>query len=266
MWALYTRTIKDHRLSWTVYSAVALLFLGLYISVYPSMQAQAATYDQIIASMPKAVLDAFGITQSVPTLMGFLASKHFGFVWPLMAIMLTVAFAGSALSRGVEQRTVGLLLSLPVSRLHIYWARVLAGLTGLILFTLASIVVVWPLAVQCNYELDAMQVWDMSVLGIVFGAAVLGISMLLAAWIDESGKLYGAAGGVLLAMYVGNLIAGLEPDFDVVKYASVFHYFMPGDVVSGSGLDMIAVTVLGGVTAATLLVGSLIAKRRDLSV
>jgi len=73
----------------------------------------------------------------------------------------------------------------------------------------------------------------------------------------------GSVAGVLVAMYVIDLVGRLDPSLDWIRYASVFRYY--GRAVE-NGIDPIA---FAGVTLAALLiaaVGGSLFDRRDLAV
>lgn len=265
-WALYLQSIRNRRLSWLVYSAIGLVFSLLYLGTFPAVQSQAANYNEILKSLPKGVLEAFNITQSSPTLMAYLAAKHFGLIWPLMIILLMTSFAGGALAREVDNRTMGFMLSLPISRLKFYIVRVMTGITGLVLFIALSELTVWPLAKAFGYTAPWSQVFNIGILGFLFGMAVLGIGILFSTASSSSGRVNASVSAVLLMMYVMNIIALLENKVDKLKYLSLFHYFNPGALSGGSSIGVNTIIVLSLVSFAALLTGALIFTQRDISV
>lgn len=264
--ALYHQTIRARRLSWFIYSALGFTLLFVYLATFPAVQAQQATYDQLLNSMPKAILEVFNIGKSAPTLMGFLSAKHFGFTWPLMISLLMISYSGGAIAKEIDNRTMGLLFSLPISRLKLYLVRLAAGITGLTIFVVFSELLLWPLAQMFHYALPWGDAARVGILGFFFGLTVLCLSLMISSMTSESGKVYGTMGGLLLVMYVLDIIASLEDKLANAKYFSLFHYFAPGDVINGGQLDLTALLIFTVVSIIAAIIGGAVFRRRDMSV
>ena len=73
-------------------------------------------------------------------------------------------------------------------------------------------------------------------------------------------------GGVMFAMYVLNIISGLKPGLANLKYASVFHYFIPGDALIRNHLSLLSVGVFVVSTVVFSLIGLAVFTRRDISI
>ncbi len=265
-WNLSKKTIKARRGQWVTFCLLGLLFLVLYLATFPAVQKSSADYDKIINTLPKGVLSAFNITESVPTLMGYLSSKHFGFLWALMIIILISTYSSFAIAKDIEHKTLGFILSRPVSRLKFYLSKLFTGLLGLSLFIVFSELATYPLAHLFNYSVSFNQILNIAILGMFFGFTILGLGLMFSALSSESSKSTGYLSALLLIMYVAYIIASLEPRLEFLQHFSLFYYFKPGDLVSGSGLNLEALLVLflTGLVGASL--GATIFNKRNLDV
>lgn len=261
---LLKESIRDHRARWAIFCLIGLGFLILYIATFPAIQKQSADYDKLVSTLPKGVISAFNITTGPQTLMGYLASKHFGFTWPLMLIMLTISYSSYAIAQGVQDKTITFLLSTPLSRKKIYVSRLLGGTIGMMIFIFFSQLIVVPLAVLFGYNISLSESLLISVLGLLFGVAVLGIGMLSSAISSDSRKSTATVSGVLLISYVIYLIASLETSLDKLKYLSIFHYFNPGKVVLEGGISGLSIVVLAGVFLLSSVIGIRMFNRKDI--
>jgi ABC-2 type transport system permease protein len=82
-------------------------------------------------------------------------------------------------------------------------------------------------------------------------------------WSLRTSVVTGSVAGVLVGMYVLDLIGRLDPDLSGIRYVSVFKYY--GNAIE-DGIDPLA---FGGVVAVAALfaaVGALLFDRRDISV
>ena len=71
----------------------------------------------------------------------------------------------------------------------------------------------------------------------------------------------GSVAGVLVAMYVIDLIGKLDPSVSGVRYASVFKYY--GKAID-NGIDPLAFVGITAVATALAALGALLFERRDL--
>ena len=98
-------------------------------------------------------------------------------------------------------------------------------------------------------------VWPLALLSAALGIVVTG-------WSLRTGVVTGSVAGVLVAMYVIDLVGRLDPSLDWIRYASAFHYY--GKAIE-SGIDpasFVGVTVIAVALAA---VGAILFDRRDLT-
>jgi len=212
MLVIFLRTIKDRRISLAIYSLAGIALLWIYVMLFPSIQAQAEGFSELMRNYPEGFLKALGIEDgfSFSTLESFLALEQFSFVWPIIVIFLLVSLAASGIAGEVEKGTSEIILARPVSRRNIFIGRYLAGVFTLIVFTVFSIFSIVPLAGLhgIDYALEGYVV--ISIMGFLFGIAVLSIAMLFSAISSERGRVYMATGGILIIMYVLNLVSALK--------------------------------------------------------
>jgi ABC-2 type transport system permease protein len=249
------------------FSAGAFLFLLIYTSIYPSIQHESVKFNELLKSYPKALLDAFNIDQlNLSTLSGFLSAEHFSLVWPLMAIFLALSLAGQTIAGEIEKGTMALLLSLPLGRIKLFISKYLSGILAMSIFSVLSIIAIQPLAKLFNLNMFASNVGKVTLLSLLFAFTIYSVSMFFSTIFSERSKVYFAVGGILLIMYVANIISGLVNSIDKLKYISYFHYFQPDKaLVHGqlfaSSFYVFCISILIATTA-----GVYIFVKRDINV
>jgi ABC-2 type transport system permease protein len=72
----------------------------------------------------------------------------------------------------------------------------------------------------------------------------------------------GAVAGVLVTMYVVDLVGRLDPDLSGIRYASVFKYY--GNAIE-DGIDPVAFLGMTGAAIVLAALGAWLFERRDLS-
>ena len=61
MFTIFFRSIKDRKISLIVYMASALLFMWMYIAMYPAIAEQGEALAAFMESFPPALFEVFGI-------------------------------------------------------------------------------------------------------------------------------------------------------------------------------------------------------------
>lgn len=267
MFTLFWRTIKDKKWMIIIYSLAGILFLWLYIALFPSISKSFGQLESYFATVPKGFLKAFGFDPNTfVTFEGYIGSEQFSFVWPIMAIALTISLAGNAIASEIEKGTVEALLAQPLSRLKIFFAKYLAGVFALAIFTLVSVGSTFPLAKVYDITIKSENFFKIGGLGFVFGLAVFSIAMLFSVIFSEKGKANFVPAGILVLMYVLNILSGIKESLDKLKYASFFHYFNPSRVLVYGEIEKYSWTIFLSVFAVATLMAAIWFEKRDIAV
>ena len=265
MFAIIWRALKDRKVSLIIYMTAAVLFMWMYVAMFPAMREQSEVFSKAFESFPDALFKAFGIDDlNMSTIESFLALEHFSIVWPLMAIFLLVAIAGRGLAGQIEDGTIEVTLQCPVSRLQLFFAKYLVGLISLLVFTIFSIFSIIPLAALHKIDYAISNFMSVAVLSFLFGWAVLSVAMLFSSIFSEKGRVYMAIGGILLVMYVLNIAASINDSLDGLKYASFFNYYDYNGALIKNSLNGTAVGVFIITAVICTAASSLIYQKRDI--
>ena len=264
MYSIITRALRDKKSSLIIFCVAGILLLVLYIALFPSIQEQSSQMAKIFDSYPKAMLKILNVEDlNFSTIEKFLAIEQYSFTWPLLIIFLAVSFSGS-LVRDIERGTIDFVLTRPLSRMRLYIGRVLASLSAVLAFSVASILSAIPIAAIAGIDFIAGNHFKMLVVGFSFGAAIVGLASLAGTLYSERGKTYLATGGVLILMYVFNIIAKLKDGLSGLQYFSLFHYLDASSVLAQGTMPWSAVFALLYFAVLTIIAGALIFQRRDI--
>lgn len=266
MLAIFLRTIKDRKISLAIYSATGVGLLWIYVLLFPSIQAQAEGFGELMKNYPEGFLKAFGIEDGLilSTLEGFLALEQFSLVWPIIVIFLLVSLAAAGIAGEVEKGTSEIILARPVSRRNIFVGRYLAGVSILIVFIVFSVFSVVPLAGFHGIDYAMEGYVAISIIGFLFGIAVFSMAMFFSAISSERGRVYMATGGILIVMYVLNLVSALKDDLGNLRYLSFFHYYDPTQALVHSSISGGAILVFIVISVACAVTGAVLFSRRDI--
>lgn len=233
MIAIIRREFREKKTSLIFYCLAILLLLWIYVALFPSLQSQAETYNKIIDTMPEAYKKAFGVTGTgLENLGSYLSIELYSLMWPVLTIFFVLARACSSFAGEIERGTIGTLLAQPISRGRLFVAKYLSSVLALVTLVVVSCIVPIGLAALFSLQLDAGAFLQLSVMAFCFGLAAFSIGLVCATIFSEKSKAYGITGALFLIMYVCNILAGIKPSLDSLKYASLFHYFNASDILS----------------------------------
>lgn len=269
MFAIAIRMIKDKYKSLLIYCLSALAFLEMYIALFPTVKEQSATFDQIMKTMPPELFKVMNMDSSsfsFSTMEAYLSTEYMSFLWPILAIVFAISMASYIAIREIDKGTVEVLCSLPISRTKIFVSRYIAGLKMLAIFCIVSLLGVVPFAILHNSDYILGNYVTAAIGAFLFVWAVYSLATFVSVICSEKGKATMITSGILLLMYVLNVIANLNENLVNIKYLSFFHYFNGPELLNKNSLATYAILTLGGFAIVTAVVAAVRFGRRDLSV
>jgi ABC-2 type transport system permease protein len=188
------------------------------------MLENAAEYEKLLKIYPKELMAAFGMEGSLGDPGTFLNSYIFQLLWPLVAAIVAILLA-TRVAADAETGFLDLPLSTRLPRLR-YLAATIGGqmlsLAVLAAMTIGAIFAV-DLFIQSDFPIDRLVLAGVHAL--TFALAIAGVTTLLAVVLLDRGKAGGLAAGILIMMYLLNILAALSPDMSGIGRLSAFRYF-----------------------------------------
>ncbi|NTU70018.1 ABC transporter permease subunit [bacterium] len=266
MFTIIFRFLKDKKLTIASYTLAVILFLWMYIVLFPSIKDSFSELQKMLHAMPEGMLKAFGFEVSTfGTFEGYIGSEQFTAIWPIMIIALCSSFAGNALAAEVEKGTAEVLLSQPISRLRIFFARYISGVLAIFIFIVASIGSIFPLTAIYNITIKSDNFFRLGLLAFVFALAIFSIAIFFSALFYEKGKANFAPAGLLIIMYVINIVSGLKESLQDIKYVSFFYYYNPSKCLVYGQVDNLAWFIFLGSAVVFTFMGAYIFNKKDVS-
>lgn len=269
MLSVIWRTIKNRKISLIAYSLGTLAFLEMYVAMFPLFADKQKEFSRLLDLYPEQLFQALGMDKAsfnLAKIESFVATEYFSLIWPIMTIILVIAFGGAQIAGEIEKGTIEIILAQPISRLKIYFSKYLAGLANLFVFVVVSIFAIVPISMLHNVDYRIENWTTMAILGFLFGLAVFSFSMLTSSIFSEKGKSNFAVGGIIISMYVINIISTFKESLKDLRYLSFFHYYDFSAAMNKNTIDNTAIWVFLGVSVVTTILGSIWFIRRDVAV
>src|SRR3712207_4668226 len=219
-WVMFRRALKDLR--WTVfwYALGVFLYGMLILSFYPTVRDNAQMMDQYIKVLPKALMEAFGVTD-MASLSGFIGGEYLNIMWPLIASVFLIMAGTATVAREVERGTIELLLSVPESRIKLLMGKLAALLVAILVLVSVTVGALVLGAALVDETLRLENLLAMGAVLVCFAVAVGGYSVLFSSFSRERGKAAGMAAGLTIAFYLVWVVAGLSEDWEWLENVSI---------------------------------------------
>jgi|RhiMethySRZTD1v2_1073278.scaffolds.fasta_scaffold165133_2 beta-exotoxin I transport system permease protein len=263
--AAFSLDLRRSRTLVTWLAVITAAYAGFISIFYTNVVENAAQFEQLLEAYPKELLAAFGIGEGSFADPGiFLTGYIYNFLWPLVAAIVAIAVA-TRVAGDAGRGFLDVVLSTRLSRT--------AHLCGSIGSQLVAIVVVAAAMFAGIYLGDLLIAPDfpetrvaLSILhSVAFGAAIAGPATLLAVILLDRGRAAGIAAGVLVVMYLFNVVAALAPDVDWIATVSAFHYFDLRRLLGDGTYPLTDSLLLGAVAIAGWAAALVAFRRRDLA-
>ncbi len=248
-------------LLWTVSLAG---MAALTLSVYSSIQGDSAQLSSALNNIPSTVKNLFSDTGDLVSPVGYLNSKLYYLMYPLLFSILGIGLASSMLGREEQSHTLELLLARPVSRAAILASKALAGLCILVVVASASLLVTIAYAAGLDIPISILNLSGAMLMAFLIGLFFSTITFMLAA-IGYGAKaasvgisaLFGL--GSYLVVSLGQQVGWLDP----LKHFIPYHYYRPTDILKGHFTTTEALGFVGCI-AVMGIVSWLVFRRRDI--
>jgi ABC-2 type transport system permease protein len=228
--------------------------------------------EDLLATFPEIseLLDAFGDWSSP---YGLLNIELFAFYWIFVGFFFVYITSSTVLPGEIEEKTIDLTLSKPISRSSYLMSKV----TFLYIFIIAVQAIIFTLIglgmATSQAFIDIGLYWDrllaVYIINIVHSGTLVMTALLFATITLSSKKTMGAALAMMFVMFFLGTFWGFFPeDQQVIKYISTWFYLGVEDLFVQGVFDNFLrdILVLVGVNVVLIVASLLIFRRRDIPV
>lgn len=267
MIGLIKREFLRNKISFIVYVSIGVLSAWMYIALFPSIQKQSEQLDEIMKTFPPALMEAFGVDKTgFNTIEKFLSTELMSFIWPILVILFSLSRAGASIAGSIENRTLGLEISMPISRMKLFISKLLGEFLAMLIFCSISILSIILLCELHGIEVNVGRILNLALLCFIFGITLVSASFAVSASVSEKGVVYFSLGGALFVSYISNIVANISSNMSWAKYFSVFHYFSTYEVLSGDPIRLTSILFFSALTLISIVLGIFSFRSRDIPV
>jgi ABC-2 type transport system permease protein len=240
------RRLRGQVIGWSLGLGLFSLFMALFWDTVLEMEG----LQEMIESYPSEMAAFFGGMTAITTPPGYMNTYYFSMM-PVIAGVFGIIAGAGLLAADEEKGILDLVLTYPISRTRLLWARFLALSLGLAIVMVAGWLGWYLPSLGTSMDLSALQFLlpflSLFAVLLLFAALALLLSMVLPA-----ARLAATLAGVLL---VGNFLlvgmAGLDEGLQAIVASTPLHYYQGGFAVAGlkwlwlGGLLLVALLLAG---------------------
>ncbi len=239
-----------------------LLILLILAPIYPAM-AQANFQAIMNSGVFSAILG--GHLSKLFNFSELLAVEVFSSIYGLLFGGFVAWIGGAALPITIEDGTIDLALSRPISRARYYLESWLAVLIGAVIISLVLALGVWiDTFIVSNSGIDWPWMWLTLLVQWAFLFFAAGLGMLCGSFINASRAAGGTAVGIVVLGYLINTFGGLTSQLQWMLKISPFYYAPAIDPLINHHLTWWYPWVLVGAGLVCGVLGLIVFNKRDL--
>jgi ABC-2 type transport system permease protein len=256
--------LRRSRLTVFWLAVIVLAYGGIIAAMFPILEENSKLLEDYLKILPEGMLAAFGMSGKL-TDPGVFFSTYIGsFLWPVIAAMGAIILATRPVAADVERGWTEVVLGTPLTRTRSVAAAIAAQALVLGVLALTAPVGVLVVGAIVGAGFDAIPFLAAAVIFWLFACAIAGVTSFVAALTLSRGTAAGVAAGVLLIMYLINIVAELQADLGWLASFGWFAYLTVTELIDDGTVPWSSIAVFGVVAAAGWLGALLVFRRRDL--
>jgi ABC-2 type transport system permease protein len=246
-------------------AVIAAAYAGTMAIFYPIMRDNAKTFENYMEMFPEEFLAAFGMTGSLGDPGVFFTTYIGSYLWPILAAIAAIVLATRPVAADHDRGFLDLPLSTPIARVPYLGSAIVVQVLVMVVLAVAMILGAIVVGALVDAGFDAARLALVIPSSVAFGCAIAGVASLLAVVTLSRGLAAGITAGVLLVMYLANVVATIEPDLAWLATFSAFNYYDTTALIDDGTVPWADLAVFT-VVAVLAWAGALIAfRRRDLA-
>ncbi|OKP87473.1 hypothetical protein A3842_06335 [Paenibacillus sp. P3E] len=265
--SLYKAMMKGHGKFLFTCAFTGFLCLYLLVMTFPLLS-DSQQFNDVIKSLPKSVMDAFGIQGNLTNAVEYMAMNFYNSIYLYLLMAYTILTACQLVSRFVDRGSMAYLLSTPVTRRKVINTQAAVLVTGLVVMCLFTYLGGYfgVLSFVNNSAFDLGVFTELNLIVMLIFLLIGSYSFLFSCIFDEEKTALGAGFGVTLLFYGLDMVSKLSEKLSWLKYCTIFTLYQPEKIIQGT-YDTVSISlVLVVVSILIFAAASFIFQKRDLSL
>ncbi|MDP2183354.1 MAG: ABC transporter permease subunit [Actinomycetota bacterium] len=263
-WTILRASLQLRRVSLMWYAIGLAAYGWMIVAFFPLIEANPGYIQMAEDVFTEEMMAAFGgAGLEFTTLGGFLSIEYLSLIWVFIVGAAVITFIAGDLGGAVEDGTMEATLSQPVSRTTVALTRYLAMVLYALVLNFVTVATIYlpGFLHDVDIPLDAMGL--LFVAGMLITLAIGSFAFAISAMSSGKGRTIAVSLGVLVAMYLADILGNIADKADWLVNFSMFHYWQPNKVIDDLVLGTGTWLVFGIATVLFFAVGMYAFRKRD---
>jgi ABC-2 type transport system permease protein len=261
--------LHDIKSSWKGTVLLLLVFAGFVVmvmSIYPTIK-ESSGIVEFMENLPQSFLAFFGVEElDISLLEGYLNLEFYQWFWTLFLGIYFAFISSSLISKEIENKTIDMLLSNPVSRRRVVLEKFLGCVPTIILINVVMPLVVLGCAHYITETINVPYLFYTHFASIPYLCAACALGLLFSVIFDETRRANLSAIGVISGMYIIETLSELSEKYSAIGNISIVHYYDPGDILIHHNIEAADTAALFLITAVLLIAAVIYFEKRDIAI
>lgn len=240
---MYVHELKAYRKSTLIWSGSFVALIIFFMSMFPTFSKEADSFIILLEGFPEGVRNALGLSiENIASLLGFYAYLFLYIV--LCGAIQAMNLGISILSKEVRDKTAEFLLTKPVTRTEIMTAKLLAGLTSLVITSIVYIIAALSMATIVKTEPFNIRVFLLISLSLFFIQLIFfSLGVCISVVVPKLKSVLSVSLGIVFAFFILSMFASAIED-EVLRYFTPFKYFEALEIIEKGTYDPIFILIM----------------------
>jgi ABC-2 type transport system permease protein len=253
--------------NWKGTMILLLLFIGfvfVVISIYPGMK---ESIDMYMDNLPDSALSAFGRSGlEMSMIEGFLNMEFYQWGWVLILGIYFAFISSSVISKEIENKTIDMLLSNPVSRARVVLEKFLGFVPAIILMNVVMPIIILGCLKYVNETIDVTYLFYTHFASVFYLCTVCALGLLFSVIFDDTKRANVLAIGVISCMYIMEILSLVSEKYSAIGKISIIHYYDPGEILVHHTIEASDAVILFLITVMLLAAATIYFENKDITI
>jgi ABC-2 type transport system permease protein len=243
-----------------------------YFIIYLVEDMNLTAIQDIIDAWPEGMLEFFGDAEIFTNPYGFWGLEMLSFIW-LYAGIYIVYMASGLLSQEVEEKTIDLTLSKPITRFNFLGSKI----SFLYIFIVATmgiffLITTGGMAFSSIFKEEGLifdRLWLTYIILVLFlGALAMFAKMFSTIFLTTRKSMALGVVVLFLMFFLGEFYIYMDESVQGIKYISVFYYFNPAEYLVHSDFPLFIrdLIILGSINTGLIVTSLLVFNKKDIPI
>lgn len=259
---LFKREIKSNYKIFLIIFAVLIMYTSIITSMFdPNL---GSVLEQFSQTMPE-LMSAFGMTNPGSTLIEFLSSYLYGFIYIVFPLIFEIILANKLVARYVDRGSMAYLLSTPISRKKIIFTQIsVLWISLALLISLVTVSQIFFSNIMFPGDLDVSPLIFMNLglycLHLVFS----GICFFGSCISNETKTSYFIGAGIPILFILIQMLSNVGDKMESLKYFTILTFLPAQEIAANETNGLLSTGILLLISIVLYSVGAYLFTKRDL--